>query len=211
MNVLVVLAHPNPESLNGEFFRRSIAGLKQNPEVQGIRSVDLYGEDFDPRLRFGKDKKRRDLHKDPEIRDYQEKILWADHMVFIYPIWWGRPPAILLGFFDRLMSSQFAYLDQAASPFPQGLLKGKSVTCISTAKGPDIYDLIWLRRSHKRLMEVALFHFVGIKKVKFFQFDRMEEIQGPQKRRLDQIQDYFQRLHSGNRRKTAAKTLSAVT
>jgi NAD(P)H dehydrogenase (quinone) len=109
MNVLVVLAHPNPESLNGEFFRRSIAGLKQNPEVQGIRSVDLYGEDFDPRLRFGKDKKRRDLHKDPEIRDYQEKILWADHLVFIYPIWWGRPPAILLGFFDRLMSSKFAY------------------------------------------------------------------------------------------------------
>jgi NAD(P)H dehydrogenase (quinone) len=35
--------------------------------------------------------KRRDLHKDPEIRDYQEKILWADHLVFIYPIWWGRP------------------------------------------------------------------------------------------------------------------------
>jgi putative NADPH-quinone reductase len=56
MNVLVVLAHPNPESLNGEFFRRSIAGLKQNPEVQGIRSVDLYGEDFDPDSDLGRTK-----------------------------------------------------------------------------------------------------------------------------------------------------------
>jgi NAD(P)H dehydrogenase (quinone) len=211
MNVLVVLAHPNPKSLNGAFYRRTLEGLKRNPEVRGIRTIDLYAEDFDPRLRFDENNKRRDLHLDPEIREYQEKILWADHMVFIYPIWWGRPPAILLGFFDRLMSSKFAYRDQTSSPFPLGLLKGKEVTCISTAKGPDIYDLIWLRRSHQRLMKVALFNFVGIKGVKFFQFDNMEDAGGKQKRRLMRIEDHFGRLRFKAKRKTLTKPLPALT
>jgi NAD(P)H dehydrogenase (quinone) len=68
-------------------------GLKQNPEVRGIRSIDLYAEKI---LTQGSDlmknKKRRDLHKDPEIRDYQEKILWADHHGFYLPHLVGKAP-----------------------------------------------------------------------------------------------------------------------
>lgn len=32
----------------------------------------------------------------------QELIRWADHLVFVYPIWWGTMPAVLKGFFDRV-------------------------------------------------------------------------------------------------------------
>jgi FMN-dependent NADH-azoreductase len=62
--------------------------------------------------------------------------------VFIYPIFWGRPPAMLLGYFDQLIASQFAYKEKQSSIYPEGLLKGKQVVCISTMKGP--FFCLWL-------------------------------------------------------------------
>ncbi|AYQ18634.1 hypothetical protein D2B33_20910 [Bacillus paralicheniformis] len=47
-----------------------------------------------------------------------------------------------------------------------GLLKGKSVVCISTMKGPEKYPLFLLNNSHKVLMKRAVFHFIGIKKMR---------------------------------------------
>jgi putative NADPH-quinone reductase len=31
----------------------------------------------------------------------RELILWAEHLVFVYPTWWGTMPALLKGFLDR--------------------------------------------------------------------------------------------------------------
>ena len=46
--------------------------------------------------------RRRDLHKDPEMAKYRDLITWADHLIFIFPIWWSMLPAILKGFIDRV-------------------------------------------------------------------------------------------------------------
>ena len=40
---------------------------------------------------------------------YREQLLWADKIVLVYPIWWGRPPAMLMGYIDRMFASGFAY------------------------------------------------------------------------------------------------------
>ncbi|GGD91283.1 hypothetical protein GCM10010911_57480 [Paenibacillus nasutitermitis] len=87
---------------------------------------------------------------------------------------------MLMGYIDQLFASEFTYRDTGGL-LPEGQLKGKSVVCISTMKGPAYYPLLRLYNAHKTLMRKALFNYVGIKKVKFFEFGSMESPKGRHK------------------------------
>lgn len=190
MNLLIIFAHPNHQSLSYAFLQKVIQGSRENPHVTGIEVLDLYAEGFDPVLVFNEHKRRRDKHVDPRLEKYREQLLRADKIVLVYPIWWGRPPAMLLGYIDQMFASGFAYRDKNGL-FPEGLLKGRSVVCVSTMKGPAHYPLFWLHDAHKVLMRKALFRFVGIRKVKFFEFGSMESPNGKQAAKLERVFRYF--------------------
>lgn len=191
MNLLVVFTHPNQKSLNGAFLNRVVNGSKENSSIKDIQVLDLYEEKFNPILFFDEKIKRRHMYKSPYFSKYREQLLWADKIVFIYPIWWGRPPAMLLGYFDQVFSANFAYKDTGKYT-ADGLLKGKSVICISTMKGPRIYQALFLKNVHRNLMKKAVFRFVGMKKVKFFEFGSMEAT--GQAKKLDKIYHYFREM-----------------
>ncbi|WP_433944192.1 NAD(P)H-dependent oxidoreductase [Paenibacillus sp. SN-8-1] len=193
MKTLIIFTHPNHQSLSYSFLQTTIQGLQDNPNTHEIEVLDLYAESFDPLLVFNEHKRRRDMHIDPNLEKYRKQLLWAEKIVFIYPIWWGRPPAMLLGYIDQMFASNFAYRDKGGL-LPEGLLKGKSVVCISTMKGPALYPLFWLNNAHKILMRKALFNFVGIKKVKFFEFGNMEKSGGNQTKKLKQVYQYFKTI-----------------
>lgn len=193
MKMLIIFTHPNHTGLTYAFLQKVISGSKENSKIKELQVLDLYEERFNPLLVFNEQKRRRDMHIDPSIEKYRQQIKWADKIVFIYPIWWGRPPAMLLGYIDQLFASNFAYKDKKGL-FPEGLLKGKSVVCISTMKGPTHYPFLWLNNAHKVLMKRALFNFVGIKKVKFFEFGNMERLNGNQLKKLEKVYSYFQKI-----------------
>lgn len=193
MNVLIIYTYPNHNSLNYAFLQKVITGCDENVNVKDVQVLDLYDRGFDPVLVFNKQKRRRDMHRDPNLEVYREQITWADKLVFVYPIWWGRPPAMLMGYIDQLFASDFAYKDTKGL-FAEGLLKGKSVVCVSTMKGPTHYPLIWLNNAHKALMKRALFSYVGIKKVKFFEFGNMESKSGNHTKKLDKVYNYFRKI-----------------
>ena len=50
-----------------------------------------------------------DLAKVAEMEKYRDLVTWADHLIFIFPIWWSGMPAILKGFIDRVFVADFAY------------------------------------------------------------------------------------------------------
>lgn len=195
MNLLIVYTHPSQQSLCYAFFQKVIEGSKENENIHHIKTVDLYHENFNPTLTFNQNKKRRNMYCDPEFEKYRRQISWADKIVFIYPIWWGRPPAMLLGYFDQIFSSNFAY-KEVGRLLPEGLLKNKSVICISTMKGPTHYPLFLLNNAHKKLMKKAVFSFVGIKKVKLFEFGGMEKSNGKQKKNLRKIYNYMSKIRA---------------
>ena len=194
MRALIVFAHPDRKSLNGAFLETTRKSLEANPAVSEIEILDLYGEGFDPSLRFGGGKRRRDMHKDPEMAPYRDQLSHADMIIYIYPIWWGRPPAILLGYFDRLMAAEFAYRYHPGKIIPEGLLKEKRVLCISTMKGPGFYPALFLRSAHKILLRKALFNFVGIRKIKFFQWGDMEGSPERREKSLRKTGEYIRRI-----------------
>lgn len=192
MKTLIIYAHPNHHSLCHAFLLASQSGLEQTQ--QEYRTIDLHQDQFDPVLIYNKEQRRRDMHKVPELEKYRQSILWADRIVMIYPIYWGRPPAMILGFIDRIFASHFAYEDNGKA-FAKPLLVGKEAVCISTMKGPTFYPLVWLYNAHQVLMKKALFGFVGIKKVKFFEFGGVEKTDGRQVKMIQKIQDYFSKAH----------------
>ncbi len=188
MKNLLIYVHPNHKSLCAGLYESALEGLKKSS--QEVQVIDLYAEQFDPVLVYNEDNRRRDMHKDPTLAEYREKILWADRLIFIYPIFWGRPPAMLLGFIDRIFASNFAYRDMGGM-FPEQLLKGKAAVCISTMKGPAGYLQLWLGNAHQNLMKKAVFSFVGIQKAKFFEFGNVESNKGKQKSYMEKITHYF--------------------
>jgi len=196
MNVLVIYTHPHKKSLNGAFLEKTLGGLNKNEKVGNIEILDLYEEQFDPALIFNDENKRRDMHRDPSLKKYREQIVKADIIVFIYPIWWGRPPAMLFGYIDKLFASEFAYKQEPGKMLPEGLLKGKKTICISTMKGPTGYPRLFLGNAHKILMKKALFNFVGIKDVRFFEFGSMEKKEGKQIKQLNKIETFMSEMAS---------------
>lgn len=194
MKMLIIYTHPNHHSLSHAFLQEVIRGSKVNASIQEVKVLDLYEEGFNPVLVFNENKRRRDMHTDPDLAVYRDQLMWADKIVFIYPIWWGRPPAMLMGYIDQVFVSGFAYKDTGRL-LPEGLLKGKSVICISSMKGPTLYPLLWLYNAHKTLMRKALFHYVGIKKVKFFEFGSMESPRGRHKQKLNRVYRYFKTVN----------------
>ena len=66
----------------------------------------------------------------------------ADHLVIIYPLWLGGPPALLKAFMEQISRAGFAL--QAGAGFPKGRLKGKSARIIVTMGMPALaYRLIY--------------------------------------------------------------------
>lgn len=101
MNVLVVHAHPNPDSFSHAIRQRvEVALARAGAEV---RVRDLHAESFDPRLSF----EERRGHLDPpaskpRLQSHFDDLLWCETIVFIHPTWWGSQPAILKGWIDRV-------------------------------------------------------------------------------------------------------------
>ncbi len=136
-NVLLVLAHPNPESLNGATAKSIEVALTK--EGHKVRFKNLYEMGFDPILGF-KDFSAWEKGEVPaDVAKEQEDISWADGFAFIYPIWWHERPAILKGWIDRTFTKGFAW--DFGEQGRVGMLRDKKAFVAATYGSPKaIYD-----------------------------------------------------------------------
>lgn len=160
-NILIIHAHPDKESFNfalGDAYKKGAS--KTNATIEEIALRDLK---FNLNLQFGY-RKRTEL--EPDLIAAQEKIKKADHIVLIYPVWWGSTPALLKGFFDRIFLPGFAYQKRENSLWWDKLLKGKTARIISTLDQPAwYYRLFYFRPSYQAVKRMT-FQFIGVQKVK---------------------------------------------
>ncbi len=159
--ILIINGHPNKDSFNfgiAEAYKKGV--LSTGTEVKEIVIANL---DFNPNLQFGY-QKRTEL--EPDLLEAWEKIQWADHLVWIHPVWWGGLPAITKGFIDRLFLPGFAFQYRENSHFWDKLLKGKTAHIITTLDQPGFfYRLVFHRPSVNQLRRSVL-KFCGISPVK---------------------------------------------
>ncbi|WP_114394628.1 NAD(P)H-dependent oxidoreductase [Oleisolibacter albus] len=155
MNVLLVFAHPEPRSLTGAL--RDVAVAELTAQGHRVRLSDLYAQgwkaqvdraDFpvlEPEERLmvaaasGRAFAAGALTAD--VRAEQEKLRWADAVLFQFPLWWFGMPAILKGWVERVYAYGFGYGVGEHSDrrwgdrYGEGTLAGKRAMLLVTAGG----------------------------------------------------------------------------
>ena len=108
MKILYIYCHPLPESFHAAIRVEALAGLKAGGHEVDL--FDLYAEKFDPVLT---EEGRRHYHDEPANRSGLEPIIErlrrAEAIVAQFPTWCFGPPAMLKGFFDRVLMPGVAF------------------------------------------------------------------------------------------------------
>jgi len=163
--ILVINGHPDKEG----FCTALANAYKKGADAAGIecKLIDLIDLKFDPILRYGY---RQRTELEPDLLAVQQDILDSDHLVFVYPTWWGTYPALLKGFIDRVFLPQFAFKYREDSLLWNKLLKGKSARLIVTMDTPKwYYSLIYHNPGHNA-MKKGVLKFCGFNPVKITAF-----------------------------------------
>jgi putative NADPH-quinone reductase len=159
--ILIINGHPNKESFNFalvEAYKKGV--LTSGADLKEITICDL---NFNPNLQSGYQKKTA---LEPDLLNAWEKIIWADHMVWVHPVWWGGLPAITKGFIDRVFLPGKAFKYRDNSVWWDKLLKGKTAHIITTLDQPGFYYWIAFGRPSVNQLKKSVLEFCGIKPVR---------------------------------------------
>jgi NAD(P)H dehydrogenase (quinone) len=161
VNVLIVYAHPEPQSFTHALKERAVKALQN--AGHHVEVSDLYSDQFNPvagRHDFKLQEDPSNFHYQSEqlyaskhasfsddIAREQEKLLNLDLLIIIFPLWWGGMPAILKGWFDRVLAYGVAYSD--GQRFSKGYFqKRKGIIALTTGgtkqrfSADDVYGSI---------------------------------------------------------------------
>lgn len=157
MAQLIIYAHPlKEESHCGEILKAVKAKLP-NADL-----IDLYEDQFNPVYTKDERLEMQSPSVSNEIESYQKRIAAADDIIIIYPIWWNSTPAILKGFFDRVLTYDFAFAYQK-NGMPQPLLKGKNGYVIATSGAPDLFRKLLMKDMAQKVVVKNVLGYCGIK------------------------------------------------
>jgi len=178
-NILIILGHSDKSSFCASIFDIYIEKLSKSNKVRKISLAEIK---FDPILHKGY-KEAQEL--EPDLKKVQENILWAEYIIFIYPVWWMNMPAIFKGFCDRVFLPGFAF--KYVHGVPIGLLKGKIAEIIITTGGPKIFYKLFSGRIAIKVLKNNILKFCGIKTKKVKIYSNI--LKGDKKKRLEKIKN----------------------
>ncbi len=144
MSVLVIVGHPNPNSFNHALAAAYVEGAARTGAT--VERIDLHTLDFDLSLRGGHD---ADQPLEPDLVEARAAIDRAEHVVVVFPVWWGGMPALMKGFVDRIFLPGWAF-KYTDGPFPERLMAGKSARLVTTMDAPVwYYSTVYGRTVHR--------------------------------------------------------------
>ncbi|MEZ2335258.1 NAD(P)H-dependent oxidoreductase [Mucilaginibacter sp. RCC_168] len=149
MKILIVYAHPEPQSMNGTMFSSAVNALTNAGHE--VKVSDLYAMRFNPvsdRTNFTTVNNPTFFKQQAEevyasqmngfadfIEDEQQKVEWCDLMIWQFPLWWFSVPAILKGWVDRVFTMGRFYKNGRI--YENGIFRGKRALLSLTTGGPE--------------------------------------------------------------------------
>lgn len=159
--ILLINGHPDKESFNYALSKAYLEGAGiSNGKIEQINIADLT---FDPNLKYGY---RKRMTLEPDLEDAIKKIKEADHLVWIFPMWWYGYPAIMKGFIDRTFLPDITFRMVKGKVFQEKLLKGKTARIIVTSDTPKWYDWLVMGSPALNQFKKGTLEFCGIGPVK---------------------------------------------
>jgi len=159
--ILVIVGHPDPDSFCAALAERYAAGARRSGAE--VRVLELGRMAFDPVLKYGY---KRRMEPEDDLAAAQEAIHRAEHLVLVYPYWWGSMPALLKGFIDRVFLPGFAFRYREGGLLCDRLLTGRTARLIVTMDTPPWYNRLVYGRAGLQVMRRNILHFCGIRPVR---------------------------------------------
>lgn len=213
MNVLIVYAHPERESLNGTLKELALDTLTNDGHQ--VQVSDLYAmkwkavldeDDFPERMNtelFNPIMEQLNAVKEgaipQDVKEEMDKVLWADLIIFQFPIWWSNFPAILKGWFDRVFYNGFAFNLAEMQLYGNGPLKGKKAMLSFTTGAPrELYTDEGPHGEIEVLLKYfnhLLFEFVGMEALPYFAiFGPGDMTEEEREEELDRFQEIIKNI-----------------
>jgi len=163
--ILMILGTPKSNSFCHALGEAYAQGARSKGHV--VRLLKLGEMSYDPVLRDGYEQSQA---LEPDLLEAQRQIHWAEHLVFVYPVWWGGIPALLKGFFDRTFLPGFAFKYRNRSQLWDKLLTGRTADLLVTMDTPPWYfRWIYGAPGHRQMTRTIL-GFSGIKTRRLAEF-----------------------------------------
>lgn len=159
--ILIINGHPDTLSFNHALANAYKEGAAETNAI--ISTIDIAALDFNPNLRYGY---RQRTELEPDLLTAIDKIKAADHLVWVFPMWWYGVPAIMKGFIDRTFLPGITYQPVDGKAFPEKLLKGKTGHIIITADTPRWYDRLFMGSPALNQFRKGTLQFCGVNPVK---------------------------------------------
>ena len=163
--IFIWVGHPRATSLS-----HGMADAYQAAAEAGgaeVRRMHLSDMTFDPDLTEGYHSRKT---LEPCLEAWRENIMWANHLVWAYPQWWGSMPAKMKGVIDRSFLPGFAMEYHEKGPWWDRLLAGRSADVFMTSDAPVFWDSFSYRRAAKHQVERTILNYAGVKPFRTFQF-----------------------------------------
>ncbi|MCE4562761.1 NAD(P)H-dependent oxidoreductase [Maribellus sp. CM-23] len=184
MKALIVFNHPYEGSYCSAILNSVINGLKQGKHEIDIINLDK--EDFNPVMTSQDLKAFRDKKPiDTKVIEYKNRLEKADHIIFIFPIWWELMPALMKGFVDKVIFPGVAYdyVNGSNTKMKPLLTNIKGVTVITTMNTPRmLYRLVFGNAIEMAFMR-GTFWKLGFKNRKWISYDMVKQV-SDEKRKL---------------------------
>lgn len=195
MKVVIIFNHPHEKSYCNAILESVTKGLQSGQHEVDLIHLDNDG--FNPGMSQA-DLKAFVAHKpvDPQVIDYNRRLVAADHLIFIFPIWWDQMPAMTKGFIDRVLSPGIVY-----DHHPRGfglvplLKKLKGVTMITTMNKPQIMYSLLIGNLVKKAMFSSVFKTMGYKNLNWISYHRVKSVDQKERQKwLIKLEDRFHQL-----------------
>ncbi|TRX75742.1 NAD(P)H-dependent oxidoreductase [Pseudomonas mangiferae] len=177
--ILLVFGTPKADSFCHALGEAYTQGARAEGHV--VRQLKLRELRFDPTLHDGYEQSQA---LEPDLLEAQRLIHWAQHLVFVYPVWWGSVPALLKGFLDRVLLPGFAfkYRDAHSTRWDK-LLTGRSADLLVTLDTPAWYfRWVYGAPAHRQMIRTTL-GFCGVKTRRLTQFTPLRPSSEEQRQR----------------------------
>ncbi|MCU1716973.1 NAD(P)H-dependent oxidoreductase [Pseudomonas sp. 5P_3.1_Bac2] len=163
--ILLIIGTPKSSG----FCHALASAYAQGARSQGhvVREIKLHALSFDPVLHEGYQSNQA---LEPDLLEAQRLIHWAEHLVLVYPVWWGGLPALFKGFFERILQPGFAFKYRNDQRQWDKLLSGRSADLLVTLDTPAWYFRWVYGAPAHRQMRHTILAFCGIKTRKLEHF-----------------------------------------
>lgn len=176
MRIAIVFNHPYDQSYCHAILNAVTQGLqKSNHEVDLIH---LDRDGFNPVMTAADLKAFKERKPiDPKVMEYKQRLDKADHLVFIFPIWWELMPALTKGFIDKVIFPGVAYdYTQGGNGMIPLFKNVKGVTVITTMNTPGVFYRLVFGNAIKKAIITGTFWKMGYKNRKWINLSMVKMV-----------------------------------